>query len=98
MSALSPKARSQATTELRLKLLAKSYSKVVKNIQPFGGLDEIEREIQQYVVDSELDDLRDLKYSDYWEKVGEVKDAESQKYKTFRIADSLPQKLSRHDA
>ena len=57
-----------------MKLLAKSYSKVVKNIQPFGGLDEIEREIQQYVVDYELVDLKDLKYSEYWGKVGKVKD------------------------
>ena len=95
MSALSPKARSQATTEPRLKLLSKSYSKVVKNIQLIGGQDEIEREIQQYVVDTELDYVKDLKYCDYWEKVGEVMDNGWAKYEILpRFALALGSQLN----
>ena len=80
ISALNPKVRKQATTELRLRILSKSYTKVVRNIEPMGGKDTFDSEVEQYVLDDDLEEFRGLDYCDYWEKVRELKEGDWVKY------------------
>ena len=95
MSALSPKARTQATTELRLRFLSRSYSKVVKNIQLIGGQDMLDSEMEQYAIDTELDEFKDNEYCKYWEKVGQVQENGWPKYEILpRFASALGSQLN----
>ena len=76
MSALTPLKQSHVLTTRKLKYLAGQYSKVIDNIEPFGGMDKVKSEIDQYVTD---DDVRDMDESNvgfeqFWEDVGELTD------------------------
>ena len=78
-SALSQNKRSHAQTPHKLKRLAKSYSKVVRNID-INGLDEIDKEIEQYCYDDDVGHFEDdLSYEDYWKKVSSLTEGENWK-------------------
>ena len=57
MGGLHPEKQSHLQTPRKLKSLASQYSKVVDNIQKFGGMDKIRDEIDQYSTDDSVSDL-----------------------------------------
>ena len=95
MSALSTKARKLKSTELRLTFLSKSYQRIVKNIQPISGQDQLDKEIQMYVRDTDLDEYRDMAFKEYWEKVSVEKEGKWAKYEILpRFARALSSQLN----
>ena len=57
LSALSPGRQSHILTSRKLKSLAKTFSKVVRNID-IDGADKIKTEIDEYVVDEDVDERK----------------------------------------
>lgn len=85
MSALSPRKQTDMLTSRKLKSLAKQYSKVVDNIEPFGGMDQLKSEIDQYVMDDEVKDIpRDTSLEAYWLEVGGLTDGDA-RWQRFSI-------------
>ena len=78
MSALSPHKQSHILTARKLKGLALQFSKVVDNIEPFGGMDSIKEEIDRYVVD---DDVKEIEkghgFEQFWSDVQDITDGEA---------------------
>ena len=78
MSALSPHKQSHILTARKLKGLALQFSKVVDNIEPFGGMDSIKEEIDRYVVD---DDVKEIEkgngFEQFWSDVEDITDGEA---------------------
>ena len=85
MSALSPHKQCNILTSRKLKALAMQYSKVVDNIEPFGGMDSLKEEIDRYVVD---DDIKEIEkgsgFEQYWTEVGNLTDGEA-RWERFSI-------------
>ena len=84
MSALSQKKQSHCLTEPRLKRLAQSYSKVVKNID-MSGLDDIKKEIEAYTVDEDISLFPNMEYKDYWVKVGELREGGGCEWRRYDV-------------
>ena len=74
MSALAPGRNSHILTSRKITALAKKYSKVVTNIQPVGGMDQLKEEIGRYTVDEEVGMLEEGDYEEYWSAISEFKE------------------------
>ena len=77
MSGLSPFYQSHILTSRKIKALASHFSKVVDNIEFVGGMDKLKTEIDRYVLDKDIDDLKDMSLENYWIKVGEITDGKA---------------------
>ena len=77
MSGLSPYYQSHIITSRKIKALASHFSKVVDNIEFVGCMDKLKTEVEQYVLDKDIEDLKDMYFEDYWMKVGEITDGEA---------------------
>ena len=61
-----------------MKYLAHKFSNLVENIEPQDGLDALEEEINCYTTDDELKDISpDTFYEEFWLRVGQVTEGES---------------------
>jgi hypothetical protein len=78
MSALSPHRQSHLMTARKLKSLAYQYSKIVDNIEPIDGMDQLKTEIDRYVVDDDVKNIKkDGDYEGFWDSVGALTDGEA---------------------
>ena len=94
MAALSPDRRRSIETCQHLKYLLKSFSKVVDNIDEHSGADRLRSEIDLYTVDDDLleieEEIKEIEYEAYWDKVGELKDGDWLRYPVLcRFAKAL---------
>ena len=94
MAALSPDKRMSFGTSQHLKYLLKSFYKVVDNIDGHSGADRLTTEIDLYTVDDDLleieEEVKEMEYEAYWDKVGELKDADWPRYPVLcRFAKAL---------
>ena len=80
-SSFSPKNHRKVSTKRQIMFLANKYKRIIQSIDKFGGIDALERELNDYESDDDLNDLEDLKYSDYWDKVKQLKENGWVKYK-----------------
>ena len=80
LSALSPSRQSKILTSRQLQSLAKTYSKVVRNID-IDGMDRINTEIEEYVTDEDVKEIdKSLPFGEYWRKVGSLTDGSWKRY------------------
>ena len=81
LSGLDPAKQSHVLTPIKLKDLAREYSKVVDAIQLVGGMDVIKEEIDKYVTDEVVKDLpKDVGFETFWTSVKELKDGAWKRY------------------
>lgn len=88
MAALLPDKRRSIKTSPHLKYLLNSFSKVVDNIDKHRGADRLMTEIDLYTMDDDLweieDEVKNMEYEAYWDKVGELKDGDWPRYPVLR--------------
>ena len=72
MAGLSPSNQTKKTTSKQIKGLASTFSKIVDNIQFIGGTDQLEEEVDNYLVDEDIKEITHLEYEEYWEQVGKL--------------------------
>ena len=80
MTGLDPKKQGHFLTPIKLNSLSTLYSKVIDNIEPFGGLNKVQEEIRIYVVDDDIKDLDKNDFENFWKNVGNQKDGDWRKY------------------
>ena len=75
-SQLSPKNSSKVEMPHKVKYLAKSFSKIVDNIQPGDGYDRIIEEIEEYNIDEDIKEIMGgmETYEQYWKKIRDMKE------------------------
>ena len=95
MTGLDPKKQMHFLTPRKLNSLSIQYSKVVDNIEPFGGLNKIQEEIKSYVVDEEVKEIEKKNYEIFWKAVQSLKEGNWRKYEVLpRFALSMGTKNS----
>lgn len=72
MVSLSPSSQSKKDTAKQIKSLTNNFSKVVDNIQFIGGMDEVKEEVDNYVVDKDIKEFKELEYEEFWGQVGRL--------------------------
>ena len=82
-SSLSPSNHSKCTTKRKILYLAKKYKRVVENIDKASGMDTLEREIEDYIIDDDLKDMKDQNYRQYWNNVKQMTENGWLKYKVL---------------
>ena len=80
MVALDPKKQSHFLTPRKLTRLSNQYSKIVDNIDLFGGQDKIQEEVKMYVVDEDVKVLEKKDYEGFWKSVGDLQEGDWPKY------------------
>ena len=96
MSGFGPKQRRKVETPHKLRYLANTFSKVVKNIRPGDGMDKLLVEIEEYNTDDEIGEIMDGKetFDQFWEKIGNINEGDNwQKYEVlprFALALATP--------
>ena len=84
-ASLGPKARKGRETRRKIMYLANSYKKVVGNIQQADGMDSLEKDLENYLKDDELDGAgeADLNFVEHWERVDAIKEGDWPKYEVL---------------
>lgn len=80
MIGLAPSKRTHLLTPSKLKSLVLQYSKVIDNVNRFGGMDKVRGEIDEYIVDDDIISLTTSDYEKYWIDVGNLTEGAWPKY------------------
>ena len=73
MECFSPKNAPKISTSFQMKYLANRFSKIVTNIEPIEGLDQIISEIETYSTDDEVAAIQTKNFDAFWREVSALR-------------------------